>query len=230
MQSKKVEVISLGGSLIVPDKIDFAFLDNFKKTLRKHYNKYKFVVVCGGGSIARKYIDALAKENKSERELDLAGIRVTRMNALFMVQFFGKDANDKLLMNMKEVKANLHKNDVVFCGALRYAPESTSDGTAAKLAGYLKTDLINMTNIKGLYTANPLTHKNAKFIPYQTWKEFEKRALAIDFKAGQHFVLDQQAAVLIRKQRIKTYIIGKDLLNLDKILNGKKFAGTLIEG
>lgn len=230
MQSKKVIVISLGGSLIVPDKIDFVFLENFKKTLRKHYNRYKFVIVCGGGSIARKYIDALARENKSEEELSLAGIRATRMNALFMMQFFGRETNSKLPTNMEKVEANLHKNKVVFCGALRYAPKSTSDSTAAKLANYLKTDFINMTNIKGLYTANPLTHKNAKFIPRQTWKEFEKRVLKIDFKARQHFVLDQQAAVLIRKHKIKTYIVEKELSNLDKILNGNKFIGTIIEG
>ena len=63
---KKVIVLSLGGSLIVPEKSNFKFLDNFVKTLRKNYHKYKFVVVCGGGSIARKYIQALRKEGKSK--------------------------------------------------------------------------------------------------------------------------------------------------------------------
>lgn len=230
MQSKRVIVISLGGSLIVPGEIDFLFLENFKRVLRKHYKTYKFVVVCGGGAIARKYISALRKEHKPEMELALAGIRATRMNAIFMIQFFGKEANDKLPVNMEKVEANLHKNKVVFCGALRYAPESTSDGTAAKLANFLNADFINMTNIKGLYTSNPLTHKNAKFIPRQTWKGFEKRALAINFQAGQHFVLDQQAAILIRRHKIKTYIIGKELSNLGKILKGNKFVGTTIEG
>jgi len=225
---KKVIVISLGGSLIIPEKINFKFLDNFKKTLRKHYKTYKFVVVCGGGTIARKYIAMLKEEGKSKSELSQAGIRATRMNAMFMMQFFGKEANDALPGDMKEVKANLNKNDVVFCGALRYAADSTSDGTSAKLAQFLKTDFINMTNVKGLYTANPLTNKNAKFIPYESWKNFEKRANKIKFHAGQHFVLDQNAAVMIRKHKIKTYILGEDLRNLDKVLKGRKFTGTLI--
>jgi uridylate kinase len=231
MKLKKVIVLSLGGSLVVPDKIDFAFLERFKNALRKHYPNYKFVIVCGGGSIARKYIDALKHEHKTEKELSFAGIRATRMNALFMMQFFGKkEANDTLPMNMEEVKSNLHKNHVVFCGALRHEDKATSDETAAKLAHFLKTDFINMTNIKGLYTANPLIHKNAKFIPRETWKVFEKRALALNFKAGQHFVLDQGAATIIRKHEIKTYIIGRDLKNLEKILKGKSFKGTIIEG
>ncbi len=227
---KKIVVISLGGSLIVPKKIDHEFLENFKKTMRKNYRNYKFVVVCGGGTIARKYISALKKEGKNHKEISMAGIRATRMNAKFMIQFFGKEANDTLPKSMKEVKNNLSKNKIVFCGALRYAEKETSDGTAAKLANYLKTTFINLTNVKGLYTANPKTNKNAKFIPKTDWKSFEKRALKIKYKPGQHFVLDQHAATIIKRNKTKTYIIGENLSNLDKLLNNKNFIGTIIEG
>ena len=227
---KRVVVISLGGSLIVPKKIDHKFLENFKKVIRKNYRNYKFVIVCGGGTIARKYISALKKEGKNHKEISMAGIRATRMNAKFMIQFFGKEANDTLPKSMKEVKNNLSKNKIVFCGALRYAEKETSDGTAAKLANYLKTTFINLTNVKGLYTANPKTNKNAKFIPKTDWKSFEKRALKIKYKPGQHFVLDQHAATIIKRNKTKTYIIGENLSNLDKLLNNKNFTGTIIEG
>ncbi len=222
-------VISLGGSLIVPEQIDFKFLDNFKKTLKKHYNKYKFVIVCGGGTIARKYIFALEKEGSSKKELSLAGIRATRMNALFMMQFFGKDANESLPMNMEEVKNHLSKNSVVICGALRYTDKSTSDTTAAHLANFLHTEFINLTNVQGLYTDNPKKNPKAKFIPQISWKNFEEKALKIKYKAGQNFVLDQSAAILIRKHKIKTYILGENLKNLDNLLKNKKFIGTSIE-
>lgn len=227
---KKVVVISLGGSLIVPDKINTKFLEAFKRTLRKHYEKHKFVVVCGGGTIARKYISILAAEGKSQRELSIAGIRATRMNALILMQLFGKEANNILPFNMKDVKDSLAKNKVIFCGALRFAPNSTSDSTAAKLAHYFGADFINMTNVKGLYSDNPLTNKNARFISHESWKEFEKRALKLKYHSGQHFVLDQKASVTIREYKIKTFIIGSDTKNIDKILDGKKFAGTLICG
>ena len=224
-------VISLGGSLIVPEKVDFKFLKSFVKTLRKHYNNWKFVIVCGGGSIARKYIEVLKREHRaSEKELSLAGIRVTRLNALLLMELFGKEANDTLPTTMKSVKNDLHKNNVAICGALRYAPESTSDGTAAKLAHFLKSEFINMTNVKGLFSDNPITNQKAKFIPYETWKQFESRALRRKYHSGQHFVLDQKAATMIHKDKIKTYIIGKDVKNIDKILKGKKFIGTLICG
>lgn len=225
---KQIIVISLGGSLIVPEKINFEFLNQFKKILRKHYSKYKFVVVCGGGVIARKYITALKKEGKSSKELNKAGIRATRMNAQFMMQFFGKEANDTLPISMIEVKDNLEKNNLVICGALRFSPNSTSDSTAAKLAHFMKSNFINMTNVKGLFTDNPKTNKNAKFISNISWKDFEKRALKIKHKPGQHFVLDQNAATLIRKKKILTYIIGSNKA-LSNILSKKKLIGTKIE-
>ena len=224
-------VISLGGSLIVPEKVDFDFLKRFKKTLQKNYKDWRFVIVCGGGSIARKYISLLRHNKKAEKELSMAGIRVTRMNALILMELFGKkEANDTLPMNMIEVKNNLHKNKVVICGALRYASKSTSDGTAAKLAHYLGAEFINMTNVKGLFTANPNTNKNARFIPKESWKNFDKRANAMKYHSGQHFVLDQKAATMIRKYKIRTYIIDGDVRNIDRILNKKKFVGTTICG
>ena len=50
------------------------------------------------------------------------------------------------------------------------------------------------------------------------------------YKPGQHFVLDQSAARIIKKYNIKTTILnGKNLKNLENFLNSKEFIGTVIE-
>lgn len=221
-------VISLGGSLIIPDNVDFKFLEKFKQTISKHYKNYKFVITCGGGSIARKYIEALASEHKSERELSLAGIRTTRMNALFLMQFFGSKANHTLPTTMKEVLNLIRKNDLVICGGLRFTDRATSDTTAAKLAHVLNAEFINLTNVTGLYTADPRKDPKAKLVSSISWKEFSDLANAMKYHSGQHFVLDQQAATIIKKSHIPTYILGQDLSNMDKVLERKAFKGTLI--
>ena len=106
---KKVAVISLGGSLIVPNKIDIQFLDEFKEVLLKNVKNYKFIVVCGGGNIARTYIKALeGKENFQ----GFLGIAVTRINARFMTYFFGRDANKGIPHDMKDIKNILMKNEI----------------------------------------------------------------------------------------------------------------------
>jgi uridylate kinase len=171
---KRVIVLSLGGSLIVPEVMDLDFLRSLREVIKKNTKKYKFVIVCGGGSVARKYISALAEEHKSDYLQSLVGISVTRLNARFMSYFFGFDPEFGIPHDMKHIKNLLKKDDIIFCGALRYAPNQTSDATACKLAAFLKTDFINLTNVKGLYDKNPMKYKDAKFIKKQPAKSSQK--------------------------------------------------------
>ena len=98
----------------------------------------------------------------------------------------------------------------------------------AGISGLSAADyLINMTNVKGLYSADPKKVKNAKFISEISFKEFMNKVNKIKFKAGQHFVLDQSAAKIINKYKIKTVIL-KGIDNLEKALKDKKFSGTTI--
>ncbi len=224
----KLWVISLGGSRIVPDDVDEKFLLKFKELINSHESQ-KFVIVTGGGSTARRYISALRKSGKTIKSQSIEGIAITRLHAKFMSLLFGKRANKELPLNMKKIENLLEKNQVVFCGALRYEKKNTSDGTAAKIAGHLGCPFINLTNVKGLYTADPKKNKKAKFIRKIEWDEFITIVDKIKYKAGQHFVLDQTAAKIIKKDKIPTYIVGS-LTAIDNILKNKKFAGTLISG
>ena len=226
---KEVIVLSLGGSLIVPEKLDSKWLDLFKEEINNLKRRYKFVIVCGGGFVAREYITILKNEHKTQKQQSMAGISVTRMNARIMMQIFGDIANKELPLNMKHVSNTLQKKDIVFCGALKYAPNQTSDSTAAKLADYLKARFINITNVDGLYTNNPLKDKKAKLIKKISWSDFEKIALSIKYHPGQHFVLDQKASTIIRENKITTYIIGKKISSFRNLLNNKDFIGTIIK-
>lgn len=220
-------VISLGGSKLVPDEVDEKFLERFKKMLDKNPGK-KFVIITGGGATARRYIMALRKLGKKTKAQSMAGIGITRFHARFLTRFFGKRANKEIPLNMDKVKSLLNSNKIVVAGALRYHPNNTSDGTSAKLASFLNCPFINLTNVKGLYSKDP-KEKGAKFIPRITWRKFDAITSKMKYEAGQHFVLDQAAAKIILKKKIPTYIVG-DVSNIDKIINKKKFTGTLISG
>ena len=219
---KDVWVISLGGSRIVPDDVDYVFLRKFHKLIDSHKDK-RFVVVCGGGSSARRYISAFRKLGKSLRDQSEEGIAITRFHAGFMARFFGREANEVVPRSMKSVKGLLGKNRVVFCGALRWKDKNTSDGNAAQLAGYLECSFINLTNVRGLYDRDP-ARKGARFISKISWKDFLKVARKVKYKAGQHFTLEE-----ILKRRIDCYIVGS-LKAMDSVIRGKRFVGTLIRG
>lgn len=58
----EVKVISVGGSIICPDEVDAQFLADFSKMATQWLmagEKRKLILVAGGGSIARKYQEAL---------------------------------------------------------------------------------------------------------------------------------------------------------------------------
>ncbi|MBS3167394.1 UMP kinase [Candidatus Woesearchaeota archaeon] len=219
-------VISLGGSLIVPNEIDYNFLKNFKKSLAKIKKDNKVIIVTGGGSIARKYIEALRKDKLSEERCSLIGIKVTKLNAMFLSNFL--DENKTIPDSLEEVKKHLKKSNVVVCGALGYHPDMTSDGDSAMIARYLHADIfINMTNVKGLFDKDPRKFKNAKFISEISFSDFMKISNKIKYRAGQHFVLDQSAAKIINRYKVKTAIL-QGIENLEKAISGKRFIGTII--
>jgi len=220
---KKV-VISLGGSVIVPDKVDYNYLLKFKKTVSSFYKKNKLVIITGGGSTARKYMDLKRFDYKTK---SLIGISSTKLNARLVSGIFNKKG--KIPDNVEQVKKSLKNSNLVICGALGMKHNSTTDGNAAEIAKEIGADLfINMTNIKGLYDKNPEKYKNAKYIPEISFEDFKKIASKIKFRAGQHFVLDQYAAKFISKHKIKTVIISQSLLNLNKVLKNIVFIGTII--
>lgn len=228
MHMKKLVVISLGGSIIIPDKINTLVLEKFKQTLIKNIKRYKFVVVCGGGKTARNYINGFERHPNKKYYQMLFGIAATRLNAKFMTSFFTTHTNKTLPKNMEDVADYIAKHDIVFCGALRAGEHETSDSTAAKLAHFFDSDFVNITNVPGLYNKDPKL-KNAQYIPEISHEDFLKIAKKINYKPGQHFVLDQTAAELIKKHNIRTFILGEDMKQLDNLLNEKHFVGTIIE-
>ena len=228
---KKVIVISLGGSLIIPEKINIELLSEFRKVILKNTNKYKFVVVCGGGKTARNYIHGLDNEVLKQKPFfqSQLGIAATRLNARFLTYFFNKDANQGIPHNMHDIQNLLRVHNIVFCGALRYSPDQTSDTTTAKLSNFFGTPFINLTDVSGLYDKNPKKFKDAKYIPNITHKAFLKMAKKIEFKPGQNFILDQKAAKIIQEQGITTFLLGPNMKNFDNMLNGKHFIGSIIK-
>lgn len=220
----KVIVISVGGSLIVPNKVDYKFLLKLKRSIKKISRKYKVVICTGGGSVARDYIQALKKFKLSELKQDLVGIEATRFNAKLVSIIL--NANKVIPSNIEELIKLIKRHNIIVCGGFK--PGQTSDGTTAAIAAKLNAQfLVNITNVKGLFDKDPKKFKDAKFIPRIKHSEFEKILAKVKQKPGQHFVLDSYAAKLAKKFKINV-LITNDLKELENYLQNKKFNGTII--
>ena len=223
---EKTIVMSLGGSVIVPDKIDVSFLKKFKKTIGKYTSKgYKFVIICGGGKIARDYQKAASQISRQSNDyLDWLGIHATKMNAWLMKAVFGKDA-EKLIVDDPRKKVSFTRNILIAGG---WKPGWSTDYDAILLAKNLgvKT-IINMSNIDYLYDKDPKKYNNAKKIKNISWKRYRKIS-GSKWKAGLNAPFDPVAAKEAEKSGLRVFIIGKDLKNFEKLLDGKSFKGTII--
>ena len=223
----KTIVLSLGGSLIFPNDLDKKFLLDFKKVIESYIKKfYKFVIVCGGGKLARNFQEIASKNRKlSSKELDRLGIYATKINAHILKSMFNEDAEEDIVSNPNQ-KIVFKKNIVIAGGWL---PGWSTDYDAVLLAKNLGSDeLINMSNVNHVYDKDPKKYRDAKKIDNISWQAFRK-LIGDKWKAGLNTPFDPIAAKEAEKSKIKVSIIGKDLKNFRNLLDGKKFKGTIIE-
>jgi len=218
----QIFVISLGGSLIVPEEIDTGFLEAFKKTILKHKSK-KFVIVCGGGKTARKYQNA-AKPFASKNDLDWLGVYSTRINALLLKSAFGSSADEKIIED--PTKRIISKKSIIISGG--WKPGWSTDYISVLLAKKLKAkEIINMTNTDYVYDKDPSKNKDAKPIKCTTWKGY-RALIGKKWEPGLNAPFDPVASKEAEKLKIKVFVVGRDLNNLENLLNGKKFKGSTI--
>ena len=89
--------------------------------------------------------------------------------------------------------------------------------------------IINMSNITQVYDKDPNEYNDDKPIDKITWKDFEE-IVGVDWTPGSNLPFDPIATKLAKELNLTVYVIGKDLVNLDNLLNKKDFLGTVISG
>lgn len=224
---KKTIVISLGGSIIIPKTgFDIKFLRNFIKMILGFTNKYRFILVCGGGNTARLYQGAVKQITKSTvEELDWLGIAATRLNAQLVKILFGKKAHTELVID--PLKKQNWKTPIML--AAGWKPGFSTDYDAVLLAKKYDADtVINLSNIDYVYDKDPRINKDAKKMENIDWKQFQK-IVGTKWVPGANLPFDPVASVLARKNKMKVlFVKGTQLVEVKKAIEGKKIKGTVI--
>jgi len=230
MKNNKAEtfVIDLGGSVAFPENIDTVFIRKFYDFIRKQIKKNrKFIIICGGGFIARKYQKAAGKIiNISNEEKDWIGINCTRLNAYFLKTIFDKECNPVILDSRFKVKGFDKYSVIIGCG---WTPGCSTDRVSVQIAADLgMKEVIVLGKPDYVYTADFEKDKTARPIKSLSWKEYCK-LIPREWKAGFGSPVDPVAARLAAKEKIVAIVAdGKKLDNLENILDHKEFKGTTI--
>jgi uridylate kinase len=219
-------VISLGGSIVVPDEINASFLKGFESLIRKISQTKKIILVVGGGKTARRYIDSLKNFEIDDVQKDWIGIMATRLNAQLVKSIFNDIASEKVVYDPeKDIK--FEKRVLVAAG---YKPGWSTDYVASLLAVKFNANtLINLSNIYYVFDKDPNKWSDAVRLEKTDWETMQK-IVGTEWKPGLNAPFDPVTTKLCREKKLKVIITnGTDLENLSEILNDREVKCTKIE-
>ena len=226
-----ITVLSVGGSIIAPDRPDPEFLRSFRESIGEYLaaNKDdKLIFVIGGGAPARIYQQALkaVSPEASAAALDWIGIRATHLNAMLVQAAFAP-------LSSPGIVTDPTAEDISFSGRILVAggwkPGFSTDTDAVYLAKrYGAKRVINLSNIKKVYTDDPRKNPDAKPIDSISWKEFRK-IVGDEWVPGKNTPFDPIASMLADESSIQVICAdGRNIENTIAILEGRPFEGTVI--
>lgn len=223
-------VMSVGGSLIVPDHIDTFFLTTLKNLVEDQIATHgrRFIIIAGGGKTARHYQDAAgAVSNLDPEDLDWMGIHATRLNGHLLRTIFRDTAHPVMVTNPDDVIDIPHRIPLVI--AAGYRPGASTDLRAVQIAKHVKAHkLINLSNIDYVYTADPRKNPEAKKIETISWGDFRK-LIPEEWSPGLSSPFDPVAAREAESSKIEVAVInGEKSVEIENYLNGQPFVGTRI--
>jgi len=228
MENNKKIVMSLGGSLIIPDEIDVDFLKLFVKTIKEYVSRgFSFLIITGGGRTCRKYNDYLKQIiEPSNEDLDWLGISTTRVNAELVRICFGDLAYEKVVQDPDSIPKT-NKSIIVGGG---WKPGNSSDlATVHSAKSIGATKIINLSNIDYVYNKDPKKFLDAKPIKEISWSDF-REIIPKEWGPGINSPFDPTAAREAESLGYEVAILnGKNIENLKNYLDNKEFIGTVIK-
>jgi uridylate kinase len=225
-----VSVISLGGSIVAPDRADGAFLRDFKALIGEFLDRdgeRRFIFVVGGGGPARFWQHAYreASGGGADHEADWIGVMATRLNARLVKAVMGEWCPQEVVTDPTRVEA-MGGRVLVAAG---WKPGFSSDYDAALLAEkFGAEELINLSNIEQVYTDDPRKNPDAKPLAKISWAAF-RDMVGDEWSPGKNVPFDPVASRHAAKIGLRVICAaGRNLENLRKILAGEDFLGTVI--
>lgn len=213
--SQEVIVVSVGGSLIVPNEINIQFLSKLKTFVTEEIqNGRKFIIVVGGGKTARKYQGAARElSHVDNTDIDRIGITAIKLNVHLMQLIFS---------GIAEIMINP--------GIENWQPGSSSDlGTVQIAKEHGGKKVVNLSNTDYIYDLEEM-NRSGKLHPITdiSWDDFIAM-LPSEWTPGANVPFGPKASRLAQEAGIEVANInGQIIEELQKYLHGEPFRGTLI--
>ena len=184
----------------------------------------ELAIVIGGGNIFRGI--AASTSGMDRATADYMGMLATVINALALQDSLEKSGLQTRVLSAIEMRAvaepyirrrairHLEKGRVVIFAAGTGNPFFTTDTAAALRAVEISADAImKATKVDGIYSADPMVHKNAERLPHVTYIDVLNRGLQVMDSAAISLCMDNKLPIIVfdltRSGNIKRIVLGE---------------------
>lgn len=222
-----VFVLSIGGSILIGQKPDSENISRISGCLNELIGQgYKLVLVVGGGKTSRDYVAAAKDSGANNFELDEIGIKVTRVNASLLIPAI-ENAYPEVLSDIKQAAEVLADGKTPVFGGIM--PGFTTDAVASLLAEYLGGTFVNLSNVDGIFTADPAVHSSAVMYHEIGYDRLFEILLSNTMKPSQNLIVDLPAAMILKRSALTAFFLnGHDTDNIKAAIQGASFTGTVV--
>jgi uridylate kinase len=228
LRGTKVRIVVRIGGSVVANPINTDLITKYAyiiRTLKMQRNDV--VVVLGGGSLAREFIDLAKKLELDMNAQDEVAISCSRLFAQLFLKKLGEVACNKIAVSLDEAQEGLSEGKVVVMGGLR--PGITTDTVATLVAEHVRADLlVKGTDQNGVYNKDPRKNPDAVKLDCIAFEELENVFDQNEHKAGIHQIIDPEAVKVLKRIRVKTLVVsGFEPENMLAAIAGEN-VGTVI--
>lgn len=228
-----IYVVKIGGSILsLKDNLfNFAEALKIKDFFVSMDKDSKFVLITGGGYLARSYQEMLKENNYPEYDQHYIGTLACNMNAVMLRSVFGDLAENKIV-GLGDLNADSNisiDKRFLIVGAGHPGPSSDWDATwMAKRTG--ASYVVTLKDVDGVYSEDPDKNPNAKRLEKISWQEYMGIiGNPTVHKPGGNLPVDPIAARLAQENNIKFFVVsGSDFENIKNLFNNQQYIGTEI--
>ncbi len=229
LQKQKPVIISVGGSMIVPNGgPDVEFLSRLKEfVLGIVEQDWRVILVSGGGKTARHYIDAADGVRGDEidpEDLDWLGIHCTRLNGHLLRTIFREHAYPVVIKDPRQTPEEWDEEVLIAAG---WKPGWSTDYVACRIAERLEVvNVVNFSNVDYVYEEDPRKNPDAKSLDAVDWKTY-RGMVGDDWHPGKSAPFDPVASRFCEENGMRVAMIGS-LERVKGLFENGEFEGTLM--
>ena len=227
-KNRKNIVIKIGGSLLfnkdktILSEIIIEFCDIIKEA-----NDFgNIVVICGGGILARVYINAVREFGGNEALCDTFGIDFSRINSRLIIANLGDHAYPQVPKSIEELSSAKLSQKIIVMGGLQPGQSTTS--VALEVAEFINADeIIILTDVDGIYDKDPKKFEDAQLLKHLNYNQIQDLIIKLSDEkqaaAGEYRIFDAVSLQIIKRSKINVRVMsGIDLHAFRDYWNGKE--------